>query len=530
MSGLAGVIDRLDSLPRLGLVQAPSPIQPLQGLAAELGLRGLWLKRDDQLPALHGGSKVRKLDVLLATDLMQKAEAWTAVGAIGSGNLVAIAAAAGQCERPLWAHVFWEPPSAHVIENLSFTASSSARLSYYGSRAHLVLRRPRALFGKRIGRHVVIPSGATGDPGIAGVVRGALELAAQIEAGLLPPPDRVVVPLGSGGMLAGLWIGFALAGLSPTLHGVSVVEHPLATRGRVVQLAQNALGWLRDQGCIDRSPALPPLFIDRKQLGRGYAQPTASGTAAIERLAAHHVPLEAVYSGKAMASLLAGTPARESVLFWVTPRRPDALPAVEDWRARLPKPLARRLDGKAGVTRRRVLIAGAVLSAAGYIRCCTGYPAAPDWQGAMLSDREIGVLRALAEVVLPEPHAGPAFDGVPAAVDAYLVHLPEATRRDVHLLLLAIEQSTPLGLEFSRLTDLAPPDRDAYLRRLNSLGGLMGLMYRAARDLCLLGYYQHPATWPDLSFPGPTISPNATRPNPYAALIAPTGHRPRALS
>ncbi len=52
--------------------------------------------------------------------------------------------------------------------------------------------------------------------GTLGHVNAALELAEQIEAGELPPPARVVVPLGSGGTAAGLALGFAIAGLE---HG-----------------------------------------------------------------------------------------------------------------------------------------------------------------------------------------------------------------------------------------------------------------------------------------------------------------------
>lgn len=79
---------------------------PLPLLAAELGLAWLGVKRDDQLDALSGGSKPRKLDYLLAAPPFADAPSWAAVGAIGSGNLVALTGAAAVLGRRLDAHVF----------------------------------------------------------------------------------------------------------------------------------------------------------------------------------------------------------------------------------------------------------------------------------------------------------------------------------------------------------------------------------------------------------------------------------------
>ena len=55
--------DALADIAQLGLITAPSPLTALPGLARQLGLASLTLKRDDLLPALGGGTKVRKLDV-----------------------------------------------------------------------------------------------------------------------------------------------------------------------------------------------------------------------------------------------------------------------------------------------------------------------------------------------------------------------------------------------------------------------------------------------------------------------------------
>ena len=89
-----GLAEELAALPSLGWVKAPSPVMALPALAKHLKLGSLVVKRDDQLDALHGGNKARKLDVLLATPAFKDAPKWASLGAIGSGHLAACTAAA----------------------------------------------------------------------------------------------------------------------------------------------------------------------------------------------------------------------------------------------------------------------------------------------------------------------------------------------------------------------------------------------------------------------------------------------------
>ena len=87
----------------------------------ELALRSLWVKRDDLCPALLGGTKVRKLDHLLAEPRFATADGWISVGSIGSGHLSALASAAGALKQRLDVITFWQPPSDRVLEDLVST-------------------------------------------------------------------------------------------------------------------------------------------------------------------------------------------------------------------------------------------------------------------------------------------------------------------------------------------------------------------------------------------------------------------------
>ncbi len=519
----AALLATLDALPRLGWVGAPSPVDSLPSLAAELDLAWLGVKRDDRLTRLHGGSKVRKLDFLLAEAPFARAPRWASVGAIGSGHLVALAAAAAALERSLDAHLFWEPPDRGVLDNLAFIASGPTRLSYTHGRVGLALRHPALLVGHTWrGAAVIAPGGSTG-AGMAGTVRGGLELAVQVAAGALPCPDRLYVPLGSGGTAVGLALGVALGGLPTVVHAVSATERIFTTRRRLMGLQREAVRWLRAHG-IDVPPACRALPAQvHGFVGRAYGVATEASRAAVERLAAARIALEPIYSGKAMAALLAARHPGERVLFWLTPRDAAPLPHDDAWQERLPAALRRRLAGGRGPTRRRLILAGgAALIGGGAALRLSGYPDAPG--GARLAPWAMAVIEAASEALLPPAPAAPPGE-VARNVDAYLVTFPPDLVREVKGMLAVVEHGPALRLELHRFTALPLERRRAWLESLAAAGGLKAQIHRGLRDLCMLGYYQRPEAWPALSYGGPWVGGEA-RPDPYARLAAPPGAAP----
>ncbi len=201
------------ALPRIGLVEGPSPLCKAPELAGRAGIGTLRLKRDDLFPALWGGTKVRKLDLLLAVEPFRSAPAWVVAGAVGSGQVAAVVAAGQRFSRPVHAHLFCTPLHAHGRENLAWTASHAAVLHAYRSQVDLALRAPGVVLGRSTGAGAVVPIGATSPRGMLGCVLGGIELAAQIATSPDPAPDAVYVALGSGGTAAGIAVGLALAGI-----------------------------------------------------------------------------------------------------------------------------------------------------------------------------------------------------------------------------------------------------------------------------------------------------------------------------
>ncbi len=485
--------------PRLGWVTAPSPVEAHPALAERLGLQWFGVKRDDLLPALHGGTKVRKLDFLLAAPPWSTAPGWAAAGAMGSGQLAALAAAAQLLGKTLHAHVAWQTPTGHAIENLAFL-STRAQITDHGSRVRMALRHPALLRGGTVGGLPVVPPGASAGPGLLGPVEAGLELAAQVERGDCPLPDEIVVPFGSGGTAVGLAVGLRRAGLPTLVRAVACVERPLAAAWRV-------RGLLDELGEQEAS-----LRVEHGHVGDGYGVPSDASEAAVATLVSQGISAEPVYGGKAMAALLANPPRGKRVLFWHTARR-GPLPVDPRWRERLPGSLQRRLDGGRG---RRLLLAGGLAAAAAIALRTSGYPDR-GFTGAVLADWEAEVVRALGEAVATVAH-DPEL--AVATVDHFLTGLSPFARAEVHGLLALVEH----GLGVQRFTSMDPAGRREALARLASLGSLPAVATRGARDLGLLGAYAQPATWAALGYEGPIVSPG--RPDPYAALCAADGVAP----
>ncbi|HVL73157.1 MAG TPA: pyridoxal-phosphate dependent enzyme, partial [Beijerinckiaceae bacterium] len=88
--------DPATGLPRLPLARLPTPLEGAPRLAAALGLRALFVKREDLSGYALGGNKLRKLDYILADAL--RAGADTLIGTAGaqSNFCRALAAAAAK--------------------------------------------------------------------------------------------------------------------------------------------------------------------------------------------------------------------------------------------------------------------------------------------------------------------------------------------------------------------------------------------------------------------------------------------------
>jgi D-cysteine desulfhydrase len=335
-------------------------------------------------------------------------------------------------------------------------------------------------------------------------------------------------------------MGLVLGGLRTTVAAVAVVERLLATRGRLRALERALRAELSLAG-IDAPPGPLPIVLDHDHLGLGYAHPTAEALAACAALATEGIGLEPVYTGKAMAALLADARrlGLREVVFWNTVRR-GPLPHDSDWRDRLPASLRRRLEAPPSgrITRRRVLVTLGGTAAVALAVRISGYPPLPGWRGAVLAPWEAHVLHAASEALLGDAATPAQLAEIPARVDRYLTGMPASVKREALVMLAFVEHATtPLGRSLHRFTLLGAPAREAFLAGLEARGGVTSQAYRALRDLCVLGLYQQPSTWPALGYEGPRqpLSYDPRGPErwswpAYDALLAPAGVLPRGAA
>jgi D-cysteine desulfhydrase len=303
----------LDQIPRAALCTTPTPVARLDALANEL-----WIKRDDLSANPIGGNKVRALEFLLG-GLVSGSRVVT-VGAAGSTHALSVAtfgAALGLEVRV----GRWRQEMNDAAERVSMR---TARLA---AAAPIFVAVPVA-YAWAVWQNVCgakwIPAGGSSPLGILGHVNAGLELVQQIESHLLPEPRTVIVPLGTGGTMAGLALAFAIAGRRIRVVGARVVPRVVANLRHVHRLAHGTARLIeRFAVTAVKRPTDDSMHIAHGEYGGAYGRETAAARAAKEQLEAMHgIRLDSTYSAKAFAEALtlarAPSAAADPLLFWLT--------------------------------------------------------------------------------------------------------------------------------------------------------------------------------------------------------------------
>jgi D-cysteine desulfhydrase len=286
-----------------GLVARPTPVHRLDGLSAELGA-DIWIKRDDKTSPVYGGNKPRKLEFILADALTQKRKTLVTIGGLGTNHGLATTIFGRSLGFEVVLVLFEQPMTKNVRRNLLLFQEHGARLIFAGSLAGGVwryyirerMRRPGAYY---------VPGGGSSPVGTLGYVDAALEFGGQVQAGQAPRPEAVFVAAGSGGTLAGLSLGFSLAGLETGLTGVQVTPAVAVNPQGLSRLQRRALALMADHdpGFLGKNPESPPLIRD--QYGPGYGHATeAARQAQVLLQETEGIELDLTYTAKAMAGLI----------------------------------------------------------------------------------------------------------------------------------------------------------------------------------------------------------------------------------
>ncbi|GAB6984890.1 1-aminocyclopropane-1-carboxylate deaminase/D-cysteine desulfhydrase [Nocardioides pyridinolyticus] len=287
----------LGDLPRVPLGIFPTPFVRVSDLAGEPALRELYLKRDDLTGFAWGGNKVRTLEYILADALAQGSDTVVVAGGPTSNFAAMLAVAAGGHGLAVTQVCYGDPREG--ASALQVSRRAGARVEFTGSpdRGRMDERAAEIAEAQRAGglTSYVVPRGGATAVGACGFAAAAVELLEQLDEHDLTEVT-VVLPVGSGGSIAGLVTGLALAGASDRVDVVGVsVSRPVALVQQ--QIAERAEACARLVGATG-APARWRLVDGR---GPGYGSSSAETDHLALRLLRHGGLLaDPVYNVKAL--------------------------------------------------------------------------------------------------------------------------------------------------------------------------------------------------------------------------------------
>lgn len=318
-------LDIRADIPHATLGTFPTPVERFDSLGEQFGIDTLLVKRDDRTADQYGGNKVRKLEFILA-DARQRGleDIWT-IGSLGSNHVLATSIYARKLSLEPHVIQFPEPVDDHVRETLRALSTTEPHLELVDD-ADAAFEagdaRQETFQTQSPPPYYYIPPGGSTPVGELGYVNAALELRAQIDRGETPKPDSIVVPVGSGGTLAGLLCGCRLAGLDIDIDlvGVRTAMRSFGNAERIATLADETASLLGEYG-LDTVPTFTAddVTILHDFVGDGYGEPTTEGTRCTEVAAKHGLELDPTFTAKTVAAL-ATHPQFESgtTLYWHT--------------------------------------------------------------------------------------------------------------------------------------------------------------------------------------------------------------------
>lgn len=314
----------LAAMPRAGLLQGQTPVEPLGDLP------GVFLKRDDLTAADYGGNKIRKLDFLLADARERGRRELVAFGYAGSNFVAATAWHGHKLGLHTTGFLLPQVNAVYIADNLSVSLAAGATLRTAPSTTRIAIAAIAHSAGLLVtqGRWPYwISPGGSSPIGVLGFINAAYELRDQVAAGLLPEPDRLYVAYSSMGTVAGLALGLVLAGMKTRIAAVQVVDTAMATPAKLAALVEKTRRRFEPMdAAFSRAAcarALGRIDVRTEFFGKEYARPTSATKVAIDRFqAASGARADTAYSGKALAGLFhdldSGALAGQTALFWHT--------------------------------------------------------------------------------------------------------------------------------------------------------------------------------------------------------------------
>ncbi len=292
------------ALTRVPLVDSPSPVRRLNRFSDALN-GDIYIKDDRVTARPYGGNKPRKLEFLLADAQARGARSIVTTGGIGSNHCLATTIYSRCIDAKSHLILFPQPVTPHVRMSLRLYMKHGA--SVHLGADYSCLESLRNQLMKDLEHPYFIPAGGSNAIGAIGFVNAALELVAQIDEGEAPEPAAVFIAAGTCGSLAGLLLGFELAGRPIPVFGVQVVDPVVTNPDTVRRLMRETRMLLHeaDASIAPESAENDSIRLLTTFFGDGYGHPTRPAEAARRLMrTCEGIDLESTYTAKTLAALV----------------------------------------------------------------------------------------------------------------------------------------------------------------------------------------------------------------------------------
>jgi len=341
--GMIPLIERYpllkEKIPYVSLGNFPTPIEHLSKLEKEIGADHLYLKHDGLSGSTYGGNKIRKLEILLGDALEKGAKEVLTFGYAGSNHALATAVYAQKLGLKNTSILLAQPNAQYVRLNLLFSHVCGAEIHHFKNEMAAYLPTTLIFLRKKLKQGkipYIIGPGGSSPLGTIGYVNAGFELKEQVASGLMPEPDKIILPLGTMGTAVGLTIGFKAAGLKTRVVSVRVADEKYGNKEKFVKLFRKTLALILSMDSSFPSVKITDDEVDIKHdfFGSQYARFTEQGMEAVDHVVkSEGIILDGTYTGKAMAALIDqvrghGTK-KEVTLFWNTYNAIDFYDAIE---------------------------------------------------------------------------------------------------------------------------------------------------------------------------------------------------------
>lgn len=289
---------------KIKLLPRESSLEYMPNLSKKLGPK-IYVKRDDVGGRGGGGNKLRKYERIIADAIDKKADTLIIAGHVQSNAARQLVGAA--CQLGLRSVVVCKPMIPE--QNSTFNENGNALLMKLMN-ANIITIGQNDDFQtemEKIANNLrdegnlpyIIPFGGSNLLGSLGYMDCANEIIKQFKDLDRKAPDYVVTPTGSGGTMAGLVAGFAIAQAETKVLGFSVLHKDKTIEDIVIKISNEIIA-LKANSNVNLN-----FHLDTNFVGEAYGIPSEKGKKAIELLAQlEGLFLCPVYTSKPMAGLI----------------------------------------------------------------------------------------------------------------------------------------------------------------------------------------------------------------------------------